>query len=654
MAAESTDGRSPGGEGPWRARIDELEALLARAEHARDEAAGEADLLRGVLDCAEDAVYIHDRRGQHVFVSAGACRMLGYTREELLALSVPGIAPDFEEGFYSRAWETAFREGFVRVEGQHRRKDGTIIPVEVSASPLHQADRPLVVAVARDITRRLARAAALRESEQRYRELAEAMQDGVYTADAEGRVTYVNGVIERRSGIPAEDFIGRDVLALVRPEDRPRGRENLRRALAGEQVHPFEISYDTGGGQRLVVEVNLSPIVRDGEVVGVLGVSRDVTERRQAEEEIRRLNARLRRRVAERTASRDQTEARYRFLFEDGLAANAVVAPDGRIVEANRAFAHALGYEREELTGRPSEELFVPEDRELARSYHEMNLRGETVGRAVELRMLGRQSVRTFLFAPGLAEVREGERLIGLLISAIDVTALRRASEALAAAHRKATIAAENERRHVARELHDSLGQSLVALKLAVQTAKAAYDAGDEEGVRRTLGQAGQTSAHMIAEVRSICYGLYPPALESLGLAAAVKQLARTVQPPPEVDVSCDVEAEDVRLAPEAEIAVFRVVQEALRNALAHSRAGRVTLSLSAPANRLVVSVVDDGTGFDVDARRDGLGLTTMRERTAAAGGRLRIASRPGRTEVRADVPRGSQIAEEAWPPDRA
>ena len=194
--------------------------------------------------------------------------------------------------------------------------------------------------------------------------------------------------------------------------------------------------------------------------------------------------------------------------------------------------------------------------------------------------------------------------------------------------------AKEEERRHISRELHDELGQNLTAAKLHLQMLR--RDAGDPAGAAR-LGESVAMMDAMIGQVRRISLSLRPPLLDELGLAAALEQFLfglseRTGTP---VGFKCSQPVGE--LPPEAATAVFRVVQEAVNNALRHAGANRVRVELGPEEDgTLRVAVGDDGRGFDPAAihataqRGDHLGLRGMAERVGALGGRLEIDSRPG------------------------
>ena len=194
--------------------------------------------------------------------------------------------------------------------------------------------------------------------------------------------------------------------------------------------------------------------------------------------------------------------------------------------------------------------------------------------------------------------------------------------------------AKEEERRHISRELHDELGQNLTAAKLQLQMLR--RDATDTDSAAR-LGESVDMMDAMIGQVRRISLSLRPPLLDELGLAAALEQFLyglseRTGTP---IEFECRQHVGDI--PPDSGTAVFRVVQEAVNNALRHAQASRVRVELAREEDgTLRVGIADDGQGFDPAAiraeveRGEHLGLRGMEERINAQGGRLEVVSRPG------------------------
>jgi len=243
----------------------------------------------------------------------------------------------------------------------------------------------------------------------------------------------------------------------------------------------------------------------------------------------------------------------------------------------------------------------------------------------------------TMLWIAGIALL--GVVLIGgsgMLLNFMDA---RVADTKLRNLARQVVKSQEDERAHLSRELHDSTSQTLVSIKLLLESAASQIG---REGTPAALHRAVQRLGDALQEVRRISHRLRPAELDTLGLPAALDDLAQEFNQHGRVRVALRLWGEAVTLPEEVNTVLFRVVQESLTNIEKHSRASRVQLRLIYHADGLRLRIVDDGIGFDVPAiridPRRGIGMRNMRERVESIGGSFSIASAPGRTAVLADL----------------
>ena len=197
---------------------------------------------------------------------------------------------------------------------------------------------------------------------------------------------------------------------------------------------------------------------------------------------------------------------------------------------------------------------------------------------------------------------------------------------------RQLILSQENERKRIASELHDGLGQDLLLVKnrLGLLSAKATPD------LARQLTDISSTTARAIADVREISHALRPGALEQVGLTKAIEWMVEQIAETSEAKFSAELENIDHLLAPEMEINVYRIVQEALNNVIKHAGALQVIVEAKREPKGIAISVFDDGRGFDLErlsrngVRGRGLGLASMEERTKVLGGQLKMKSEIG------------------------
>jgi signal transduction histidine kinase len=191
--------------------------------------------------------------------------------------------------------------------------------------------------------------------------------------------------------------------------------------------------------------------------------------------------------------------------------------------------------------------------------------------------------------------------------------------------------AALEERQRLARELHDSVTQSLYSLTLLAEASRRTAQSGDVSKVVDNIGRLGETAQQALKEMRLLIYELRPLALEQAGLVDALQNRLDAVEKRAGVEAQLRVEP-NVELPAEVENALYRVAQEALNNSLKHAEANKVVVSLRTSGKQVEMEIADNGRGFDVEAARDqgGLGLISIRERVEALGGTWSISSRPG------------------------
>lgn len=303
-----------------------------------------------------DTMFVHDEKGRILDCNSEACRTLGYTREELLALRVGDIATGLlsEEERKERVkrggtlWQRVVRgdpDTFRAVHhGEHRRKDGTTFPIEVHLGGVDYGGRRLILASVRDITERREFEKRLREDEQRYRSIFEHNPDTIYSLDLEGNFLTANAACETITGYPAEELLRMSFVPLIAPEYLELTLQNFEKAAIGEP-QSYENAITRRDGHRVELNVTKLPIIVDGEIIGVYGIAKDITRQKRAEAELR------------------ESEARFRAIFDQTAIGICAADLDRRLMETNAAYQEITGYSGEELVGMSTLELTHPEDR---------------------------------------------------------------------------------------------------------------------------------------------------------------------------------------------------------------------------------------------------------------------------------------------------
>jgi diguanylate cyclase (GGDEF)-like protein/PAS domain S-box-containing protein len=345
-------------EGRPRFLIGVVEDITER-KRAEERLRESEERFRQLFEQSVDTLLVHDEEGRILDCNSEACRTLVYTREELLSLRIKDIANGLLSEEEKREREKAggtLWQRVVRGEpippvvvhyGEHIRKDGTTFPIEVHVGSVDYEGRRRILASVHDISERREAERRLQESEQRYRSLFDHNPDAVYSFDLEGNFLTANAACEKVAGYAIEELLQMSFIPLIVPEDLERTLQGFERAASGEPQN-YEIAITHKDGHRVELNVTNLPILVAGEIVGVYGIAKDITERKRYEDALK------------------ESEERFRTAFEDAPIGVALVDLDGRRLKVNRALCEMLGYSEEELLGRDYLEVVHPDDREIS------------------------------------------------------------------------------------------------------------------------------------------------------------------------------------------------------------------------------------------------------------------------------------------------
>jgi PAS domain S-box-containing protein len=465
--------------------------------------------------------------------------------------------------------------------------------------------------------------------------------DLIAVADFDGYFTRVNPAVEKILGYTAEDFLARPYLELVHPDDREKTATEGAQIRHGMQVTSFENRYMRRDGTYRVLEWTSTPVVEER---SIYGVARDVTERRQAESELRRLageQAALRR-VATIVATGVSPAKVFSAVAEEGerlLDAQATtigrLEPDGTM-----AIVASSGTASDELPVGSRVKL----ESELALTMVVRTGRSARVdGYSGASEFVGRRAQRLGIRCAVGVPIMVGGSLWGAIAAGTDreqfpadaeqrmadftellATAIANADSRaeLAASRRRIVAAADEARRRIERDLHDGTQQRLVSLGLAVRAAEANVPP-ERRDLRADLSLVATTLAAAVEDLQEISRGIHPAILSAGGLGPALRTLARRSAIPVELDLTTDV-----RLPQPIEVAAYFVTSEALANATKHAQASGIEVSLALRDGGLLLSIRDDGVGGADPG--GGSGLVGLRDRVEALGGTIRIDSPPG------------------------
>jgi PAS domain S-box-containing protein len=502
------------------------------------------------------------------------------------------------------------------------RLDGDVIDVEVSSAPLENRGGPAIQLIVRDIGLRKRNEAALRESEERLTLAFAGAREGVWDWDlTSGAVVYSPRWKEMLgyTDDEVEPHI-RSWEALLHPEDKPRADALHEAVLRGQRSYEEEFRLRHKDGHYISVLTRGLAIRRDngGPVVRIVGTHLDITERKRTESALRESEERL------TLAFAGAQEGVWDWNLETGA-----------VVYSSR-WKQMLGYADDEIEPHVSawERLVHPEDRTVPDRANASVASGQPTYEA-EFRLRHKEGHYVHVLSRGFPVRREpGGPVVRIVGTHFDLTerkkteAERTRTELLT----RLVFAQEDERRRIARDMHDEFGEQLTALALRIGTLKKmCADRPDLAGQIHSLEAIAQRLDH---EVDELVWELRPTALDDLGLRAAltnyVQDWSARVNIPATFHTSGLL---DDRLAPEVETTLYRIAQEALNNSAKYSRAQRVEVILERRPDCVLLIIEDDGIGFEAGAGAggSGFGLEGMRERAGLIGASLEIESASGR-----------------------
>jgi PAS domain S-box-containing protein len=655
-----------------RQRAEQRLALVHAALHAVHEAGDFATGLRTVLECVchttgwtVGEAWTLAPDGTHLVLSET------WSADDRAAAFSAGarattLGPD--EGLTGAAWESrqAVWSEHLSDDRVFRRREDAIeagmqaafaIPVVVggesiavlqffSRDPAGEDEQlvALVSTMATELgsTLRLRRAEeALRHSEGTLKSLFEYAPDAIVAVNRTGRIVQANLQAEAMFGYNRDELRGRSIEVLLPDRLREQHRHHRsafshepRRRPMGAGLRLLGLRKD---GTEFPVDITLTPVEDPADGV-VMAVVRDMTERREA-------------------------QRRFRRLLESAPDAMLLIGPDERIVVVNGHAERMFGYTRQELVRQPMTLVVPPElheaaSRGLEAFFHEPRMIHLGVDGGPEiygLRKDGRQlpvqltisaldtEIGTLAIAVirDLTERKEAEQQREMLYQEI-----RASRERLAGLSVRLLAAQESERRTIARELHDEIGQALTAVSVNLQTLLASSDAAERAEI---LDESITITQQTLRQVRNLSLDLRPSLLDDLGLGAALRWYLERQGQRLGFAISLDDNLGDVRYPAPIETTCFRVAQEAITNVVRHSNAQSVRVVVRRDAGELHLVVEDDGSGFDVPAARErasrghSLGLLGMEERVVLAGGSIELVSRPGHgTRLAARFPLGT------------
>lgn len=600
---------------------------------ARDQLRFDAAILRDVTD----AIIVKNLNGIINYWNNAATRIFGYTAEEMIGESISKILSNNAGSLelFESVKERLLIEGTFTEVFNLFRSDGTTVPVEVKQSLMRNEDgQPTnIICLSRDISHRIESENILKESEANLQAIFQSTSQGFLLMDSDYRTITFN-----KNGYELiKKYYGKELTKGVLLTDfflpgRAEIFNEYIKKVKNGQVVSFEQKYDFPNEREVYLELTFSPVITDSQFKGIILCAEDKTEIILAKHNL------------------IKSEAKYKALVESSMDLIWTIDAEGKICFVNNAIRTMLGYEVEEVLGKhyisfvPSEERErVLTDMRDALSYGVPQLNYPNRALHKDGRILD-------LITHAIVHFEEdGDKLHGYITATSrDITERMKAERSLSEKNTQLKMLSsylqtirEDERGHIAREIHDELGQQLTGIKMDLSWVYKKLEPSDTE-VKAKLSGLIELVNETVKTIRRISSDLRPPILDSLGLLAAIEWQCQELERRSGISCVLVKNVDDLTIPDEIAMGVFRIIQEAFTNINRHSQATEVGVEITGSPSRWRIIISDNGVGFAKSLRGEikTLGLIGMRERASMIGGTIRIDSQPGRgTELHLEFP---------------
>ncbi len=560
------------------------------------------------------------RDGRYVDVNQSFEKQLEYSREEVVGRTglELGIWVDPQEfsTVIARIRETGRT---TRCEVHLRTKSGRVLTVQYSAELIQIGNELYRLSAGEDITERRRTEDALRESENKFRLVAETAACGIWILQG-NRLVYLNREVEMLTGYTRAELQTMNPWELVDPEFRPVLQERSKiRQTSGHVLTRFQYKIITKGGEERWLELSDSVMEYEGKPA-ILATAFDVT-----------------------SAKRAESELRDHAMFLDALIFNSpfgIVIKDEyqRVRFCNPAFERMFQFFQSEIEGMDLDQLIAPHDRDgaahltgLSREtgiVHATTQRRRRDGTLLDVELHG---VRLF----------SDSKFVGAFAFYQDISERKRSEEKLQALRSRLTRAQEEERARIARDLHDDTGQRLALLSIDLEQLKQ-FSVKSQSALTPQLDSLVRIASEITSDVHSVSRRLHPSQVELLGLVRALANFCKDFASRNSMEIRFVHPDHPPSPSRDVALCLFRVAQEAIRNVHKHSGVREAVVELKEVAGALHLRVSDSGAGFDPASldSAPGIGLLSMEERLRSMGGELAVQSTlGGGTTVEASIP---------------
>ena len=573
----------------------------------------EKELSDTIINSLPGVFYLYNKEGKFYRWNKNLELVTGYTADELEYLTPLDLITPSDRELVASKISNVFSYGQDFVESSLISKTGKVTHFYFTGQLIQYEGETCLMGVGIDISEKLESQRQLQHSEERYRTLIEQASDGIFISNAEGKYIDVNSNGLKMSGYDKDELLTLTIYDLMAPGDEEHNPIRLEELISGNVVIN-ERKLKRKDGKLINVEISAKLLV-DGRFLGMV---RDITARKIAEEALR------------------LSEEKYRLLFyQNPMPMMMISVPDRNFLDVNDAAIEFYGYTKEEFLRMNVMDIRPEGDKGRLKAMLAENKTG--INYAGVWRHLKKDGsiVNVNIISHDISYEGQPARLV----LADDVTEQLKAEENLQQSHEAYRQLAshletvrEAERTHIAREIHDELGQQLTGLKMDISWLSRKIKSNDQE-VQVKISETIALIDGTVKTVRRIATELRPSILDDLGLVAAMEWQSEEFERRSSIKTKFRSNVTAITVDTNLATGVFRIYQESLTNVMRHADAGRVEASLFITDTEIRLTITDDGKGFIVEeiANKKTLGLMGMRERATLLGGTYEISSMPGK-----------------------
>ncbi|HKT87762.1 MAG TPA: PAS domain S-box protein [Candidatus Sulfotelmatobacter sp.] len=579
-----------------------------------------------LLDLANDAIIVRDASGRITFWNKGATAMYGFSREEALGLvSHELFRTEFPEPL-PLIQEKLLRDGQWSGELKHTCATGAIRTVSTRWVVERDASGKIrsVLESNRDITE--AKRAA--EVQSRLAAIVESSDDAIVSKDLKGVINSWNKAAERMFGYTADEAIGQHITLIIPPERTDEETDILARIGRGERIDHFQTVRQRKDGTRFDVSVTISP-VRDfsGRVIGASKVARDITAQKRTEKALR------------------ESQQLYQAVTDASPVMIWLSGTDGLCYYFNKGWLDFVGRTLEQEAGNGWAENVHPDDLDRCLKTYISNFEARTPFE-MEYRMRHHSGRYRWIFDRGVPRFTPDGTFEGYVGGCLDIHDRKEGAERIRIADESSRLlrVQDEERRRIAREFHDSAGQTLTVLGLSLAELVQKV-----QMIAPELAKDGKEIEEVVQqlhrEIRTTSYLLHPPLLDEAGVKSALTWYVQGVAERSGIAIELNIPEDFGRLPAEMELAIFRVVQECLTNIHRHAESKTARIRIDREQSNVRIEVQDEGKGIspqrlaEIQTQGSGVGIGGIRERLRRFHGKLKIESNGSGTTVSATIP---------------